>query len=199
MGQFMRVQTEEEFDARLHARRAMLFIWVPWSVEAREAQAMIRIWVRNLPPSVNVYRVDPDEQPFVAPWLEEQHRKGSLQLGGYGEVVWLRAGKVIGEILHPVWSSQDELDRYSRCLLGHFCEPSPSLLASVQAWNDGCVVKLVTRMIQEEDFSCESMNVLADALEEAGVADQNILGHLRQPGAVHVRSCFLLDWLLGKP
>jgi hypothetical protein len=39
--------------------------------------------------------------------------------------------------------------------------------------------------------------VLADALEEAGCADANLLGHLRGPGP-HVRGCFALDLLLGK-
>jgi hypothetical protein len=39
--------------------------------------------------------------------------------------------------------------------------------------------------------------VLADALEEAGCPDQDILGHLRGPGP-HVRGCWALDLLLGK-
>ena len=40
--------------------------------------------------------------------------------------------------------------------------------------------------------------VLADALEEAGCQDQDILGHLRLQGAMHVRGCFVIDLLLGK-
>jgi hypothetical protein len=40
--------------------------------------------------------------------------------------------------------------------------------------------------------------VLADALEEAGCNDPDLLGHLRQQGAVHVRGCYVLDLLLGK-
>jgi hypothetical protein len=39
--------------------------------------------------------------------------------------------------------------------------------------------------------------VLADALEEAGCTDADILGHLRGPGP-HVRGCWVLDLLLGK-
>jgi hypothetical protein len=39
--------------------------------------------------------------------------------------------------------------------------------------------------------------VLADALEEAGCQDADILNHLRQPGS-HVRGCWPLDLLLGK-
>jgi hypothetical protein len=39
--------------------------------------------------------------------------------------------------------------------------------------------------------------VLADALEEAGCDDAEVLAHLRGPGP-HVRGCFALDWVLGK-
>jgi hypothetical protein len=39
--------------------------------------------------------------------------------------------------------------------------------------------------------------VLADAIEEAGCDNQDILSHLRGPGP-HVRGCFVLDLLLGK-
>jgi hypothetical protein len=44
----------------------------------------------------------------------------------------------------------------------------------------------------------QRLAVLADALEEAGVTDEDVLGHLRQQGAVHVRGCFAVDLVLGK-
>ena len=39
--------------------------------------------------------------------------------------------------------------------------------------------------------------VLADALEEAGCTEADILGHLRGPGP-HVRGCWVVDLILGK-
>jgi hypothetical protein len=39
--------------------------------------------------------------------------------------------------------------------------------------------------------------VLADALEEAGCSDKEVLGHLRGPGP-HVRGCWALDAILAK-
>jgi hypothetical protein len=39
--------------------------------------------------------------------------------------------------------------------------------------------------------------VLADALEDAGCTDAELLGHLRGPGP-HVRGCWAVDLLLGK-
>jgi hypothetical protein len=41
------------------------------------------------------------------------------------------------------------------------------------------------------------MPVLADALEDAGCGDAELLGHLRGPGP-HARGCFALDLLTGK-
>jgi hypothetical protein len=43
----------------------------------------------------------------------------------------------------------------------------------------------------------DRLAVLADALEDAGCTDTDILGHLRGPGP-HVRGCRALDLLLGK-
>jgi hypothetical protein len=75
----------------------------------------------------------------------------------------------------------------------------PALLpASVLAWNGGCVAKLATAIYEGRDFSPERMGVLADALEEAGVTDEDLLRHCRRPGAVHVRGCWVVDLLTGR-
>jgi hypothetical protein len=39
--------------------------------------------------------------------------------------------------------------------------------------------------------------VLADALEDAGCTDADLLSHLRGPGP-HVRGCWAVDLILGK-
>jgi hypothetical protein len=39
--------------------------------------------------------------------------------------------------------------------------------------------------------------LLADALEDAGCTDAELLGHLRSPGP-HVRGCWAVDLVLGK-
>jgi hypothetical protein len=74
----------------------------------------------------------------------------------------------------------------------------PALADGVLAWNDSCIVKLAASIYDERDFSDERMGILADALEEAGVAAEEVLGHCRQQGAVHVRGCWLVDLLIGK-
>jgi hypothetical protein len=44
----------------------------------------------------------------------------------------------------------------------------------------------------------ERLMVLADALEEAGCGDREVLTHFREQGRVHVRGCYVVDLLLGK-
>jgi hypothetical protein len=74
----------------------------------------------------------------------------------------------------------------------------PAVVAEdVIAWNEGCVVKLATGIYEDRDFSQERMGVLADALEEAGVTDDEVLGHLRGAGA-HCRGCWVIDLLTGR-
>jgi hypothetical protein len=63
------------------------------------------------------------------------------------------------------------------------------------AWN-GSAVKALARGIYD-DRAFDRLPVLADALEEAGCTDADILGHCRGPGP-HVRGCWVVDLLLGK-
>jgi hypothetical protein len=69
---------------------------------------------------------------------------------------------------------------------------------AILAWNEGCIPKLAAGIYEERDFSQERMGVLADALEEAGVTDEEILGHCRGQGAVHCRGCWLVDTILAQ-
>jgi hypothetical protein len=63
------------------------------------------------------------------------------------------------------------------------------------------VVSLARAAYDERQFPSGELDrhrlaVLADALEDAGCADLEILGHLRGPGP-HVRGCWPLDLALG--
>jgi hypothetical protein len=62
-------------------------------------------------------------------------------------------------------------------------------------WNDGTVGKIARVVYQERCFA--EMPVLADALEEAGCADGDLLAHCRQ-SAEHFRGCWVLDLLLAR-
>jgi hypothetical protein len=63
------------------------------------------------------------------------------------------------------------------------------------AWEGGVVPALAQGIYEERAF--ERLALLADALEEAGCTDAELLGHLRGPGP-HTRGCWALDLFLGK-
>jgi hypothetical protein len=63
------------------------------------------------------------------------------------------------------------------------------------AWHRGIVERLARAIYDGHAF--DRMPVLADALEEAGCTDADILDHCRQPVG-HVRGCWALDLLLGR-
>jgi hypothetical protein len=73
---------------------------------------------------------------------------------------------------------------------------------SALTWNDGIVARLAAAIYEERSLPDGTLDnarlaVLADALEEAGCTDEELLAHLRSPG-LHVRGCFALDAVLGK-
>jgi hypothetical protein len=63
------------------------------------------------------------------------------------------------------------------------------------AWNDGTVRKIAQAIYDERAF--DRLPILADALEDAGGNDENILNHCRSEGQ-HVRGCWVVDLVLGK-
>ncbi|MCI0458097.1 MAG: hypothetical protein L0Z62_14130 [Gemmataceae bacterium] len=64
-----------------------------------------------------------------------------------------------------------------------------------RGWVKPAVVALARSIYEERLF--EDLPVLADALEEAGCTNADILSHLRGPGP-HVRGCWVVDLILGK-
>jgi len=63
------------------------------------------------------------------------------------------------------------------------------------AWRTATVVALAAGIYAERTFN--SLPILADALEEAGCINADLLNHCRQPGE-HVRGCWAVDLVLGK-
>src|SRR5262249_35482697 len=70
------------------------------------------------------------------------------------------------------------------------------------AWLSATVPRLAEAAYEERDLPSGKLDrdrlvILADALEDAGCTDADILDHLRGPGP-HVRGCWVLDLVLGK-
>jgi hypothetical protein len=82
-----------------------------------------------------------------------------------------------------------------RELFGNPFRPRPRPDPAWLAWNGGTVYKLAEAVYEGRAF--DRFPVLADALEDAGCANADMLGHLRGPGP-HVHGCWAVDLLLGK-
>ncbi|MBA4192078.1 MAG: hypothetical protein C0467_29215 [Planctomycetaceae bacterium] len=63
-------------------------------------------------------------------------------------------------------------------------------------WLTSTVVSLAQSMYESRDFS--AMPILADALQDAGCDDPDILNHCRDVNQVHVRGCWVVDLVIGK-
>ena len=78
-----------------------------------------------------------------------------------------------------------------RCVLGNPFRP----VAVVPSWLTSTVVALAQGIYEDRAF--DRMPILADALQDAGCDNDDILNHCRQSGE-HVRGCWVVDLLLGK-
>jgi hypothetical protein len=82
-----------------------------------------------------------------------------------------------------------------RCVVGNPFRPPPPLPREVLAWSDATVCRIAEGVYQERAFGL--LPLLADALLDAGCADEEVLAHLRGPGP-HTRGCWALDAVLGQ-
>jgi hypothetical protein len=82
-----------------------------------------------------------------------------------------------------------------RDLFGNPFRPSPPLPPALLAWNDNTISRMAQAIYDDRSF--DRLPILADALEEAGCNDPDILGHCRSSGE-HARGCWVIDALLGK-
>ena len=93
----------------------------------------------------------------------------------------------------------DEVVARSVLFLRDIFGPRPfrrvNIAPEVLAWNDGAVSRIAEGIYEDRNF--ELLPKLADALEDAGCTNAELLAHLRGPGP-HVRGCWAVDLVLGK-
>jgi hypothetical protein len=82
-----------------------------------------------------------------------------------------------------------------KCIFGNPIRAKPAIDPAWLSWNAGTVRRLAEDIYARRAF--EELGILADALEEAGCSDAELLGHLRGPGP-HVRGCFAVDAILWR-
>jgi hypothetical protein len=88
------------------------------------------------------------------------------------------------------------LERVSQCALLRDIFGNPFRpIALNPSWLTSTVLPLANGIYEEKAF--DRMPILADALQDAGCDNEDILHHCRQPGE-HVRGCWVVDLLTGR-
>jgi hypothetical protein len=88
---------------------------------------------------------------------------------------------------------RQEQCRLLREILGNPFRP-PTVDRTWLSWGGGAAARVARAVYEESAF--DQLPILADALEEAGCGDAELLTHLRSEGP-HVRGCWALDAVLG--
>jgi hypothetical protein len=102
--------------------------------------------------------------------------------------------QVLDEVFKAV-ACQDSERRHQRELLRDiFGNPFRHVSADPR-WLTSPVLDLARTMYESRDFT--AMPILADALEESGCDNADVLAHCRGDGP-HVRGCWVVDLVLGK-
>jgi hypothetical protein len=110
---------------------------------------------------------------------------------------WRRGPKVSKAEGRAAWdcavaAKRSELGALLRCIFG----TGPSRPVPFDpSWRTDAVVALARQQYEAREFS--AMPVMADALEDAGCAVEDILNHCRGPEP-HVRGCHVVDFVLGR-
>jgi hypothetical protein len=109
---------------------------------------------------------------------------------GKGQAVWKSAAFLAGKA-----KEERAICGIIRDIFGNPFQPAPVIAPAWLVWNENTIPKLAQTIYDERRF--EALPVLADALEEAGCDNADILAHLRSSG-LHVLGCWALDLVLGK-
>jgi hypothetical protein len=124
----------------------------------------------------------------------------SAYAGAWQAVAWLTSARdlmmIDPDACRHVPVPLDDTVARSVSLLRDILGPRPFRpVAFDPAWQTARVVALARATY--DDCAFDRLPTLADALEEAGCDNADILAHCRGPGP-HVRGCWVVDLLLGK-
>ncbi len=108
-------------------------------------------------------------------------------------VAWLTGGPETGQPAEDTTAARQA--QLVRCIFGNPFRPLPELDPAWLTRGGAAVRKLAASIHAERRFG--DLPVLADALEEAGCADEQLLRHCRD-GGEHGLGCWVIDLLLGK-
>ncbi len=148
-------------------------------------------------------RNEAESHPMGSEWLAVRKASGYSASAAASSAASKFSWTSDGRYAHEPFVSECKFQTIIvREVFGNPLRSMPPLPASVLTWNDS-TVRRIAEVIYDERYLPEGtldnarLAILADALEEAGCTNADILNHCRQPGE-HVRGCWVIDLLLGK-
>lgn len=160
-------------------------------VEVAEKYADKRVGSRKLRAAASKAELDRSLRVYAAARNGEEAARGSSHAAAY--VVVAAAPVLEGGVFVNELRDQTNL---LRDLFGQSPFRSlPAVDAGWLRWSDATVPKIAQGVYDERRF--EDLPILADALEDAGCANEDLLAHCRSAGE-HVRGCWAVDLLLGR-
>jgi hypothetical protein len=135
--------------------------------------------------------------PDIAPTSQRSITTSSVGSAAF----WARAA-----LSHPVWKRTNNSEEAEaadsaeatvqadllRDIFGNPFRP----VSLEEAWLTSDVLALAHGIYDDRAF--DRMPILADALQDAGCTNDDILSHCRDANQVHVRGCWVVDLVLGK-
>ena len=145
--------------------------------------------------------------PTGTPWGSALHAAGFTVAELNPEYGLSGVSEAIAALTQRADAERETLRRHEEraycALVRDFFGPLPFRTVSLDPRRRTADVLSLARAAYEErdlpsgTLEPERLALLADALEEAGCTDTEILAHLRSPGP-HARGCWVLDLVLGK-
>ena len=119
------------------------------------------------------------------------------------EAVWGASEIAFGLLYHHYGDDRNQADAAAMDLVYEHADIPRDVfgdpfrpVAFAPEWRTDTAVTLVRQMYEAREFS--AMPILADALQDAGCDNADVLDHCRDPQATHVRGCWVCDLVLGK-
>jgi hypothetical protein len=140
---------------------------------------------------------------LVAQWyIYEQNETAEWMVGAAGSRAARLAGRKGKKAEAARRKAEEDMEALIRRLINEVHGNPFRPVTLHPSWLTPTITSLAQAIYEDRQlpsglFDNQRMGVLADALEEAGCDNTDILGHLRASGE-HVRGCWAIDLLLGK-
>jgi hypothetical protein len=156
-------------------------------IPAKEILASAGVPSTGLPFPFNTYHETPAQKVLREATAHLNAWVGATRARAYTVDAVRQEEGTAGRVVE--WQRQSDI---IRCIFGNPFRP----VSFAELWRTDTVLMLARQMYDSRDFG--AMPILADALQDAGCEDEQILNHCRDTDTTHVRGCWVVDLILGK-